>query len=91
MQESYYFPEISMGWNDLAGTGRFASEYFSASKLFGNVDFSLGIAWGALGQDNTIKNPLIDLHGQFRDRQNDQGEGGTFNNKSWFSYKKNVV
>ena len=85
LKESYYLPEISLGWNDLAGTAIFASEYLSATKLFGNTDLTVGIAWGALGQDDNIKNPLIDAHEQFRNRQKDAGQGGTFNNKSWFS------
>ena len=46
-KESYYFPEIVVGWNDLAGTGRFSGEYLVASKNFGDFDLTLGMGWGA--------------------------------------------
>ena len=32
LNETFYLPEISIGWNDLAGTGKFASEYVAATK-----------------------------------------------------------
>ena len=32
LKESYYIPEVAIGWNDLAGTGRFSAEYIAATK-----------------------------------------------------------
>ena len=32
LNESYLIPEVAIGWNDLAGTGRFSGEYISANK-----------------------------------------------------------
>ena len=85
LNESYYFPQIAIGWNDLAGTGRFAAEYIAATKQIYDLDFTVGLAWGALGQDKNISNPFIDLDEDFRRRDLDTGEGGSFNYKSWFS------
>jgi hypothetical protein len=85
VNESYYLPEVALGWNDLAGTGKFASEYISATKQIYDLDFTVGLAWGALGQDKNVTNPFINLNEDFRIRYSDTGEGGSFNNKSWFS------
>ena len=87
-KESYYFPEIAVGWNDLAGTGRFSGEYLVASKNFGDFDLTLGMGWGALGQDNNIKNPFISLNDEFSNRLRDSDQGGSFNYKTWFSGKE---
>ncbi len=85
LEESYLMPEISVGWNDLAGTGRFSAEYLTASKHFNNFDWTIGLGWGALGQDKNLKNPFISLDDSFKFRELDGSEGGTFNPKSWFS------
>jgi membrane-associated phospholipid phosphatase len=44
--ESALWPEISLGFTDIVGTGLFSSEYLVASKRLGTVDASLGLAWG---------------------------------------------
>ena len=87
-QESYYFPQISVGMNDLAGTGLFSSEYISASKRFNDLDFTLGIGWGNLADSGTIDNPMINVSEGFRKRSTGGGYGGTFNNQNWFSGDK---
>ena len=87
VEESYLLPEIAVGWNDLAGTGRFAAEYLSASKQFNNLDLTLGLGWGSLGQDENIKNPFLSFDDSFEFREVDGDQGGTFNAKSWFSSK----
>ena len=87
-QESYYLPQISVGWNDLAGTGLFSSEYISASKRFNNLDFTLGIGWGNLADSGAIDNPMINVSESFRKRYVGDGYGGTFNNQTWFSGDK---
>lgn len=88
LKESYYIPEISLGWNDLAGTAQFASEYIVATKHIKDIDFTMGVAWGSLGQENNINNPLIDFSEEFRRRELNEGQGGTFNYNSWFSGEK---
>ena len=85
LKESYYIPEIAIGWNDLAGTGRFAGEHLTASKKIKNVDFTVGLGWGRLGQDKNIRNPFIGIDDNFRFRQKEDDEGGAFNSREWFS------
>lgn len=85
LDESYYLPQIAMGFNDFAGTGRFGAEYLTLTKMIYNFDFTLGLAWGALGRSGNIRNPLISLHEDFRSRKLNYGEGGDFNYTSWFS------
>lgn len=85
MNETYYLPEVAIGFNDFAGTGKFASEYITATKLINNFDFTLGLAWGSLGREGNLRNPFVSLDEQFRSRDFQLGQGGTFNAKSWFS------
>ena len=88
LQESYYLPDISIGWNDLAGTGKFSAEYIAATKRINNIDFSLGLGWGSLGQDKNIDNPFKGFDNDFESRDSELGQGGTFRYKSWFSGDK---
>jgi hypothetical protein len=84
-RESDWLPEIAVGWRDMAGTGLFSSEYLVASKRTGRLDWSLGMAWGYLGNRDNLKNPLSRLFGKgFDVRQNDVGNGGAFAASSWF-------
>ncbi len=55
--ESRWRPALALGLRDLAG-GRFAGEYFVASKRVGQLDFSLGLGWGRLGEAGGLGNPL---------------------------------
>ena len=85
LKESYFIPEVAIGWNDLAGTGRFAAEYISATKKIKNADVTIGYGWGALGQNQNVRNPLLSISEDFKYRNNTSGQGGTFNSKTWFS------
>ena len=85
LDESYYIPEVAIGWNDLAGTGRFSGEYISATKKIKNVDLTVGYGWGALGQNQNVRNPFLSINEEFRYRNKDSSEGGTFNSDTWFS------
>ena len=85
LNESYYIPEVAIGWNDLAGTGRFSGEYISATKKIKNVDLTVGYGWGALGQNQNVRNPFLSINEEFRYRNKDSSEGGTFNSDTWFS------
>ena len=88
LNESFYLPEISLGWNDLAGTGKFSGEYIAATKQIKDIDFTIGLGWGALGQTKNLRNPFIDLNEDFRQRNKNIGEGGSFNYDSWFSAER---
>jgi hypothetical protein len=86
IKERKYLPNVALGLRDLAGTGLFSSEYIVASKQIDDFDFSLGIAWGALGRDGNISNPFKSLHDSFYAREaSSKGLGGGFNIKDWFS------
>ena len=85
LNESYYIPEVALGWNDLAGTGKFSSEYITATKKIKNADITIGYGFGALGQNQNVRNPLISLNDNFRYRQKDSDPGGAFNSQTWFS------
>ncbi|GAB1620106.1 YjbH domain-containing protein [Agarivorans albus] len=57
-EESYYVPELAVGFRDIGGTGLFSSEYFTASKRWGDFDFTLGMGWGYLANGSSTKNPF---------------------------------
>ena len=85
LNESYFIPEVAIGWNDLAGTGKFSGEYISATKKIQNVDLTIGYGWGALGQNQNVRNPFLSVNEEFRYRNKDSLQGGTFNSDTWFS------
>lgn len=88
LQESYYLPEVSAGIRDIGGTGLFSSEYVVASKQYKNWDFSLGLGWGQLGQQDNVPNPLSFVSTHFDTRYNTEtGQGGTVDVKSFFTGK----
>ncbi len=74
-QESHWLPEVSAGFRDLGGTGLFSSEYLVASKRFGAVDASLGLATGYIGNRGDFKNPLASLDDRFEERPRAKGTG----------------
>lgn len=84
-RETYYFPAVSIGLRDIAGTGLFSSEYIVSSKRLGNLDLSLGMGWGNLGTGNNMSNPFESLSDSFRFRDFSEGQGGSFSFKNWFS------
>ena len=64
LKESSNLPAVAAGIRDIAGTGRFSSEYLVASKTIGNMHFSTGLGWGILGipprnPDNLRQSPTI--------------------------------
>jgi len=85
INESYILPSVALGIRDLGGTGLSSSEYIVASKLFGNLDITLGLGFGLLGNDQNINNPFKNLHDSFNTRASSLGQGGTLNSKDWFS------
>tara|TARA_B100000579_G_scaffold437960_1_gene470334 strand:- start:707 stop:2833 length:2127 start_codon:yes stop_codon:yes gene_type:complete len=85
IEEKSLFPAVAIGLRDIAGTGLFSSEYIVGTKKLDNFDLSLGLGWGVLGSADNISNPFNSLHDSFKNRDADQGQGGNFAVKSWFS------
>jgi len=78
LQESYYIPELSVGFKDIGGTGFFDSEFIAVSKAFGPFDFHLGLGWGYLGTDGNTTNPFCKITERFCSRDDGfSGSGGT--------------
>ncbi len=85
LEESFYLPETSIGFRDFAGTGLFDGEFIAATKRVGNLDFSLGLGWGYLGQSGTVSNPACKLTDSYCTRPSDtKASGGTLDPKRWF-------
>jgi hypothetical protein len=84
LEEKSYWPQLALGVIDLGGTGLFSSEYVVANKRFGNLDASLGMAWGYLGASGNIRNPLTLVSSKFETRSTDFGLGGVPSFKSFF-------
>lgn len=85
-QESHWVPEIALGFRDVGGTGLFSSEYFVANKRVNNLDFSLGIAWGYIGNRGDLRNPLGYIDDRFDTRpfQKGQSTPGEVNTSMYF-------
>ncbi|APC14807.1 hypothetical protein BLL42_03350 [Pseudomonas frederiksbergensis] len=86
-EESHWAPQIAIGARDIGGTGLFSSEYFVANKRYDNLDFSLGVAWGYLGNRGDFSNPLAVLGSQFDERpQSDAAvsRAGGVNSNAYF-------
>ncbi|WP_032097284.1 MULTISPECIES: YjbH domain-containing protein [unclassified Alteromonas] len=84
-KESYYLPDISVGFRDFGGTGFFESEYINASKSVGPFDFHLGLGWGYLGTADDITNPFCELKDSFCERPSGfSGRGGKVDYDQFF-------
>ncbi|OZY64866.1 YjbH domain-containing protein [Pseudomonas fragi] len=85
-QESHWLPEVALGFRDVGGTGLFSSEYFVANKRVNDLDFSIGIAWGYIGNRGNLHNPLGIIDDRFDDRpfQSSQATPGEVNTSSYF-------
>lgn len=84
--ETNWLPEVSVGLIDVGGTGLFSSEYLVASKRFGSVDLTGGLAWGYLGSGGQISNPFGRWSERFKTRRgSDVGVGGKFAGSTWFT------
>ncbi len=78
LPESDLRPAITVGLQDLAGTGKLSSEYIVATKqLTRAMDVTLGLGWGRLGSANPI--------GATGTRTQDTlGRGGVPSYDQWF-------
>ena len=52
------WPDITVGANDLIGTGLEGAEYVTASKRVGDFDLTLGMGWGRLAGTAMFENPF---------------------------------
>ena len=91
LSEGRAFPAIAVGLRDIAGTGLFSSEYIVATKRFGSFDASMGLGWGVLGSADNVGNPFESFNDSFAFRNSDQGQGGNFSFKNWFSGKTSIL
>ncbi|WP_305805391.1 YjbH domain-containing protein [Stenotrophomonas sp. YIM B06876] len=66
--ERRWLPEVAVGLRDIGGTGLFSSEYAVASKRFGPVDASFGLATGYMGKRGDFGNPLGAIDDRFDTR-----------------------
>ncbi|APX93268.1 hypothetical protein BWR19_10190 [Halomonas sp. 1513] len=78
--ESRYLPALAVGLRDLGGTTLFGAEYLVASKRWHDLDFSLGLGWGYLGNEADLRSPLGVLDSRFDERPGEAGgdQGGEF-------------
>lgn len=84
-EEGYWLPETSVGIRDIGGTGLFDGEFVAATKRFGNLDFTLGVGWGYMGQSGNISNPLCHASDRFCERDDGyKGKGGSIDSERWF-------
>ncbi|HEY0334462.1 MAG TPA: YjbH domain-containing protein [Stenotrophomonas sp.] len=83
LKERRWWPELALGMRDIGGTGFFSSEYLVASKRFGTLDASLGLATGYLGSNGDFDNPLGWIDDRFDTRPGNQG-AGQFNANAMF-------
>lgn len=79
LEESAWVPALTIGLQDLMGTGLYSAEYIAATKeLFPGFKVTAGLGWGRLGSYGAISDP-------FGPRPSDSGgEGGTLNYNTWF-------
>jgi hypothetical protein len=89
IKEEGLWPAIAVGFNDIAGTGFYSSEYIVGSYGINRTDFHFGIGWGLLnGSSNSFKNPLGYLYDGFNSRPiNFEDKGGQFQPDRYFSGK----
>ncbi|MDB4210520.1 YjbH domain-containing protein, partial [Gammaproteobacteria bacterium] len=89
IKERDYIPQIAVGFRDFGGSALFAAEYIVASKLIGNIDFTLGLGFGTISNRN-IANPLAKIDSRFESRDRAamaDTQGGEINYGKFFGGK----
>ena len=85
LQESYYLPEVTVGFRDFGGTGFFESEYIGLSKQLGDLSIHLNMGWGNLGTSANTSNPFCDVSDDFCTRPGGfSGRGGKIDYQRFF-------
>lgn len=67
------WPAITVGANDLIGTGLEGAEYFVATKRLWDIDATLGIGWGRLAGTGMFENPFALVLSSFANRASPTG------------------
>ena len=67
------WPDITVGVNDVIGTGLEGAEYLVASKRLGYLDVSLGMGWGRLASTAMFENPFALILPSFAFRSSPTG------------------
>lgn len=90
-RESRYFPELTLGLQDFAGTGLYSGEYIVATKRFeapwlswsdhrnGKLKLTAGLGWGRLGSSGALGSPFGARPAGFTG-----GTGGQIAYDTWF-------
>lgn len=106
IKEQGRFPAVALGFEDIAGTVLFSSEYLVSTYEWDRFNFSLGIGWGRLGSLENFVNPLSIFSDDINQRSGSSSNtGGTFAFGNYFrgdasvfggvdvtiSEKKNIV
>src|SRR6185312_4534219 len=76
-EESADIPEVSVGLNDIIGTGVYSGEYVVATKQIGAIEGTIGMGWGRLSDAATLSNPFGVLRPSFKSRRGLAIAGGT--------------
>ena len=90
LKEQKYLPQVAVGFRDFGGSSLFSSEFIVASKLIGNIDFTLGLGFGTIS-DKTISNPFAKIDSRFSSRRRDidgDTQGGEINYGTFFGGEK---
>lgn len=84
LSEGRLVPQVALGLQDGLGTGLFAGEYLVMSKRYFDLDFSLGMGWGAPAGSGTMRNPFRSISDDFRNRGSNAGQGGNVSFGNYF-------
>jgi len=90
LKEQKYLPQVAVGFRDFGGSSLFSSEFIVASKLIGNIDFTLGLGFGTIS-DKTISNPFAKIDSRFSSRRRNidgDTQGGEINYGTFFGGEK---
>jgi hypothetical protein len=80
---------VALGFNDMAGTGFYNSEYLVFTRDYDNYEFSYGLGWGSFANGLKLKNPFTYFHNSFESRSNTiKNRGGSFDLNNYFSGKE---
>jgi len=80
LEETRYWPQLALGFRDVGGTTLFGAEYLVASKRWQDLDFTLGLGWGYLGNQSDVNSPFGWVSERFDERPRRAGgdRGGEF-------------
>ncbi|MDE2111684.1 MAG: YjbH domain-containing protein [Alphaproteobacteria bacterium] len=76
LRETTVLPDASLGLCNILGTGIYTCEYLAASKHIGNFDFTTGLGWGRMADNNVFPNPFGWVFSSFKTRAPFVGTGG---------------